>query len=267
MKKNLIILKKKNNINKQYITYIEKNFLNKEPYYLIIRPFKFKKKNFVNKVVNIANSFGTILPQNSLGKKTLIVTPDKKKLKNLKRNQIKSKLRYHQTNLGGSIHSDGPQLMSPPKYILMGCINQSNRGGNSIIVNMKKIYDYLENSKKKNLSILKKNFFFERRGFNFSKKNILNKPIFYFKNNVFKFRYLREYIETAYKKLGLSLKNNQIKSLNLLDSLMNKHKFQKKYKMKIGDIIILNNYILSHGRTKFSIKDNNYRSLVRVWVK
>ena len=42
------------------------------------------------------------------------------KLKN-KNKKIKSVLRYHQTNLGGSIHSDGPQLSSPPKFIIMAC--------------------------------------------------------------------------------------------------------------------------------------------------
>ena len=54
----------------------------------------------------------------------------------LSTNTKKENLRYHQTNLGGSLHSDGPQLPVPPKYVLMCCLNQAKKGGSSIIVSM-----------------------------------------------------------------------------------------------------------------------------------
>ena len=49
----------------------------------------------------------------------------------LKHTMINKKkiLRYHQTNLGGSIHSDGPQLDTPPNYVAMACLNQAEKGG------------------------------------------------------------------------------------------------------------------------------------------
>ena len=43
---------------------------------------------------------------------------------------------------------------------------------------------------------------------------------------------------------------------------------QKKFKLNGGDIIIFNNNILAHGRTKFSIaSDKNQRTLIRIWIK
>lgn len=54
------------------------------------------------------------------------------------------KLRYHQTNLGGAIHSDGPQLSTPPKYVIMGCIKQAEKGGYSVITSVIKIYNYIK---------------------------------------------------------------------------------------------------------------------------
>ena len=53
-----------------------------------------------------------------------------------------------------------------------------------------------------------------------------------------------------------------------LDRMLNKKKFQKKYKLKMGDMIIINNNILAHGRTGFSINGKkNLREIVRIWLK
>jgi len=50
--------------------------------------------------------------------------------------------------------------------------------------------------------------------------------------------------------------------------MLNAKKFQKKYKLKMGDMIILNNNILAHGRTGFSIKGTNKpREMLRIWIK
>ncbi len=49
---------------------------------------------------------------------------------------------------------------------------------------------------------------------------------------------------------------------------MQSNRFQKKIKLNQGDLIILNNNILSHGRTKFDLNlGDNQRTLIRVWVK
>ena len=41
----------------------------------------------------------------------------------------------------------------------------------------------------------------------------------------------------------------------------------KKIKLKRGDLILLNNHILAHGRTTFKIGKNfNERKLYRIWI-
>ena len=69
-------------------------------------------------------------------------------------------LRYHQTNLGGSIHSDGPQHTTPPKYIIMACEQNLCREEISFID--AKIYEYLKN-KNKNIQNIETKILFERR--------------------------------------------------------------------------------------------------------
>jgi len=56
--------------------------------------------------------------------------------------------------------------------------------------------------------------------------------------------------------------------MNTLDELLNKEKFQTKYKLNEGDIIILNNDYLAHGRSGFKLNNKGpQRSLLRIWIR
>jgi|TARA_Y100000294_G_scaffold105691_1_gene98206 alpha-ketoglutarate-dependent taurine dioxygenase len=264
--------KKKNNkkidLFKINIKLLKENFLDKKNYFIIIKNFEKNPKILKIKIKKIANLLGKTLPQNKAGTKIVEVKPNIELLNKFSSQKKLEKLRYHQTNVGGSIHSDGPQLNSPPKYILLACSKESNRGGHSIIAHSKRIYDFLKKEKPNYLKILMKKFLVERRGFNYPNGNIFEKPIFEKKKNFFRFRYLREYIESAYKIKRIKLTPKKIEALNFLDKLMQSNRFQKKLKLNQGDLIILNNNTLSHGRTKFNLNSgDDQRTLIRVWVK
>ena len=240
-------------------------FLKKD--YTIIKNIDYRKNELKNKVIKISKSFGKILPQNSKGNKILEIKP-KKKIKVFTKKLKKEKLRYHETNLGGSIHSDGPQLNNPPNFVFMACINQAKTGGHSTLVSTKKIYNFLHKNKKSLLKTLTRKFYFEKRGFSKEKtKSVLAKPIFKKNKNKITFRYLREYIEAGYKIKKKKLSKNQVKSLNYLDNLLSSKKFSVNFKLGKGDLLILNNNHVAHGRTKFALEKNNRRRLIRVWVR
>ena len=266
-------MKKKKNIKnlnllKSEIKFLKKKFLDKKNYHVIIKNFEKNPKILKTKVKKIANLLGKTLPQNKSGKKIIEVKPNIGLLNKLSNQKRVEKLRYHQTNLGGSIHSDGPQLKTPPKYVLMACSQEANKGGYSTITQVKKVYNFLRKQKPNYLKILKKNFLIERRGFNYPNQNIFEKPIFEKKKNFFRFRYLREYIETAYKIKKIKLETNRIKALNFLDKLIQSNRFQKKFKLNQGDVIILNNNFLAHGRTGFPLNLNReQRTIIRIWIK
>lgn len=249
-----------NSLKKQ-IQILKKNFLDKGNKFVILNNFSTNKE----KVIKFSKLLGKTLAQNKSGKKFLIVKPNLKKLKSKSNKKIRENLRYHQTNLGGSIHSDGPQLVSPPKYIIMGCLNQAEKGGFSIIVSMEKIYKFLKKRKPYILKKLEEKYIFERRGFS---KKVFYQPIFKKKKNIIKFRYLREYIETGYKIKNKTLDKKKLIALNTLDKLISNKQFQNKYKMSKGDIIILNNDNMAHGRSSFSLKKSSQnRSLIRLWIR
>ena len=256
------------NLLKSEIKSLKRNFLDKKNYHIIIKNFEKNPKILKIKVKKIADLLGKTLPQNKAGKKIVEVKPNVRLLNKLSSQKRIEKLRYHQTNQGGSIHSDGPQLKIPPKYVLMACSKEASKGGYSIITHTKQIYNFLRKEKPNYLKILKKNFLIERRGFDYPNKNIFEKPIFEKKKSFFRFRYLREYIDTAYKIKKIKLKPDRIKALNFLDKLIQNSRFQKKLKLNQGDMIILNNNILAHGRTRFSLSPNvDQRTLIRIWIK
>ena len=227
--------------------------------------------NIQKNIVNISKCLGNLVSQNKNGIKLLKIKP-KKNIKTYNDKQKKKILRYHQTNLGGSIHSDGPQLDTPPNYVAMACLNQAEKGGSSVLTDTRLIFRYLNNKNKEVLNILKKKFPFEKRGFSKNGKlsnKIIFKPIFELKNRTLRFRYLRDYIESGYRSKNYKITKQIKKSFNVLDSLLEKRRFIKKFKLNKGDILILDNRYMAHGRTKFQFdkKGHNSRVLLRTWIK
>ena len=246
---------------------IRKKFIDNNNYFLIIKNFESNIKKIKDKSIVFSEIIGTRLAQSKKGNKIQEVTPKISKLKKISKKKIKEKLRYHQTNLGGSIHSDGPQLNQPPKYIIMTCVQNAKKGGLSIITNAKKIFEFMKKKEPKHLRVLKKSFFFERRGFSFNNSNIFKKPIFEIKKNLLRFRYLREYIESGYKIKGKIINSEQLNALSYLDKALTNKKFKTQYKLQDGDLIIINNNILAHGRSGFKLENKKARSFLRIWVK
>lgn len=251
-----------NNIKKKFKD-IKNNFLDKNKRYLIIRNFSKNKIELIKKI-NTFSKFTKLLEQNNNGDRVVEVKPDIKLLKKFKK-KTKENLRYHQTNLGGSIHSDGPQLFTPPKYIVMACSQQAITGGNSIISDVKKIYQDLRLKERKATKVLSQKFFFERRGFS-NRNRIFNKKIFDTQNK-FIFRYLRDYIVSGYKIKKKELTTKQENALNILDKYLENKNYQITYKLNKNDLVILNNFCLAHGRKKFKINNKDPRTLYRLWIK
>ncbi len=255
-------------INNSDVKFIKKNYLDKNQYHLIIKNFGKTPKKIKSNIINFSKAFGKILKQDKYGKQFAEITPNIKKIKKKKEKKKDIKLRYHQTNTGGFIHSDGPQLNNPPKYVLMGCNKEATRGGYSILSSIEKIFSDLKKNDKKTLSILKQNFLFEKRGFYFKNQSkVHKKPIIEIYNKDLRFRYLRDYMHEAYKIKSTKLSKLQINALNKLDKLLSKKANQYLYKLCAGDVLLLNNYKLAHGRSAFNINNNNNRSLIRVWFR
>ena len=259
--------KKNQNNLLEDIDILKTGYLNSNKYFYILKGLE-SDKNYVNKVKLLANSFGNIVLQNKKRQKFVHVTPNIQSISSLNKSAKNQYLRYHETNTGGDLHSDGPQLNTPPKYVFLACIKNSAQGGDNIIVNCKKIYSDLKSKNREVFNILNSRYFIERRGFSYANLNIFSKPIFSFDDDTFRFRYLRTYIEAAYKLKNINMPESKKNALDILDSYLNKKKYQEQFKLNPGEILIINNNLLAHGRTSFSInKNKGQRDYLRVWIK
>ena len=266
------ILSRLKNANKQYPSRIHNEGIeeaNKLKKIIIKKNYKVIKLNGSNeklskKIILLANLLGKSVSQNINDEKYVVIEPNLKLLKKYK-NISNNKIRYHQTNKGGSIHTDGPQLNNSPNILIMGCIKNATKGGKTILVDSKKLFNKNKNHDQISAEVLKKKFLFERIGFGGNKK-ILSKKIFDINNKKFEFRYLREYINSAYKIKKLKIPNNKKKALDLLDVFLEKKELQTKLKLNVGDVILINNKSVAHGRTSFTLSKNKPRKLLRIWV-
>ena len=174
----------------------------------------------------MARYVGDILPQNNFKDKVIEVFDRDRKL------SINRGSRYHQTR-EGSIHTDNVNIPSRWDYLLFSCLSNAKAGGETILVDAKKIHDELLNNFIEAKKILEKNFFWSVE---LQMSCIRHQYWHTIKKNP-NFRYLRPYLEAAHVKAKKELTKKQLYALDVLDALLESHKFQLRYKMQKGDIL------------------------------
>ena len=261
---NAKIFIKKNNQIKKILKKI-RDKLDSEQGYVILdidskNSYNLKQKK--NIYLKIGKCLGKVIKQNIKGE-TLVRVFNKGK------GTIRTGARYHETNDAGSLHTDSPQWTKTPKYIALLNIRSAIEGGENLLINSYLVKKIIEKKDKKLLKTLFSSFHFDKRGeFKKNEKPTTYKPIFIQKKNKLYFRYLREYIDAGHQRVGQKLSSMEIKSLNLLDSIINNPKLSKSIDLKPGQCLIINNNHIAHGRTKF--KDHRLarkkRLYLRLWI-
>ena len=253
----------------------EKNDISALIISLYLKHQKFSKLSAttVKRLTEIMSGYaGEILNQNS-SKDKVIEVFDRSRNFSINRGS-----RYHQTREGGSIHTDNVNIPSYWDYLMFSCLASAKAGGETILVDSKKIHKELSKNFKEAKKILEKNFYWEKRGLT---DELYRAPIIsYDKMKLPRFKYLRPYLESAHIKAKKNLTNKQLYALDILDALLESSKFQLRYKMQKGDILFNLDSKVLHGRSSFSdslnalplekIKNNENRlkrTMIRLWIK
>tara|TARA_B100000787_G_scaffold170082_2_gene163888 strand:- start:3832 stop:4743 length:912 start_codon:yes stop_codon:yes gene_type:complete len=228
---------------------------------------------YIKRLTEIMSGYaGEILHQNSSKDKVIEVFDRSRNL------SINRGSRYHQTREGGSIHTDNVNIPSYWDYLMFSCLASAKAGGETILVDSKKIHEELSKNFKEAKKILEKNFYWEKRGLS---EELYKAPIIsYDKMKQPRFKYLRPYLESAHVKAKKNLSNKQLYALDVLDALLETGKFQFRYKMEKGDILFNLDSKVLHGRSSFSdslnalpiekFKNNEQRlkrTMIRIWIK
>jgi hypothetical protein len=221
----------------------------------------------------IGQILGDLLVQNEQGDKVISVY-DRDRLGSMFHGA-----RYHQTREGGSIHTDNVNVPDLWDFLYLSCISPALVGGENILVDGLSVHKKLKESFPRALKVLESPFTWEMRGV---ADELYRAPIItYNENEEPLFRHLRPYMESAHEKAGEPLSSEQLYAIDVLDALTNSSEFQKRYRMKKGDVLITKDAQVLHGRTCFSddieaVTLENYengkgntikRTMERLWIK
>lgn len=164
-----------------------------------------------------------------------------------------------------SLHTDGSYEENSPAIFCLQCISQSKFGGESIVVSGKDLYKYLEN----NLTVDEMQLTFENDFFNIQMhgKSVVV-PLFRKINNKIQIRF-RKTDEASKTFVRHDCKYCKFIYQKVI-SFIEDHNNQICFKLKEGDILVMDNFSMLHGRKSF---DNNKdlqtlgepRKLNRIW--
>lgn len=243
-------------------SYIKKRFLD-DGYGFVICDYN-KFENPQGAFASTIDSLGEKMAQNF--NKDLAVVVENRGVK------MTSGGRYHQSNEGGSLHTDCPQWSKVPDYLALFCLNQSVIGGESKLISAIKIHEIIKQSDKKTgsnfLKTLESNFHFDKRGeYAFNESPTTFAPIFSNNRNQFSFRFLDSYVESGHKIVEKPLSLDQYKAIRFLKQLLKSEPLIFSYKLKKGQALFCNNKCVAHGRSSFEDTNDNKRKLMRYWIK
>jgi hypothetical protein len=123
-------------------------------------------------------------------------------------------------------------------------------GGESIVVSGQAVHDLLAARAPRVLEVLARDFWWECRGFS---DDFFRAPVLFFgADGGPRFRYLRDYLESAHRRRGAPLDEEQLWALDALDSALELSELQFRCTLAPGEILVLDDLRMFHGRTSFS---------------
>lgn len=171
------------------------------------------------------------------------------------------------SNKPADMHTDGTYIHKvTPGYLGLICINQAKTGGESILVDGRRIHEQLSSSFPEALKNLNREYHFysdnQLEGEKTIKRNILTKN-----GSEIRFNYHRSNINLGYELTGETLDEDAASSIKTLDSLLGQKKYQQILKLNRGEMLVHNNHFILHGRKSFvdGSKEESKRLLIRLW--
>jgi alpha-ketoglutarate-dependent taurine dioxygenase len=239
------------------IAHVRKNFLDRGLGFAVLRgldPAVYTPVEMENAYWRICNELGT---------------PFVQKAHNIRFGRVEdlglpaaARPRYHETGTGGSIHTDSPIMPRVADFVGLLCVRVAIQGGQSKFVSVARVHNILLQHAEDLLSELYQPFFFDRRikTADVSPENpaLLVEPIFTYNpalgDRGLKLRWQPEYVWEAPQLDGVPpLTEKQQLALHVLEGILEDRAgaITVCMTMQPGDIQLVNNHVLAHGRTPF----------------
>lgn len=175
-----------------------------------------------------------------------------------------------QTRAATTVHTDSSRLETHPRWVGLACIRPARRGGGSRIVSAVAVHAHLASHHPAALERLQRCFHRDIVTPNSAPDRELlmaNRfPVFSMAMDGPTFRYMRYWIETGHRRLGLPLEPLDVAAFNLLDELLNDPRYRYDFALESGDILLIDNHKIAHDRDSYEDDPQAPRLMVRLWL-
>lgn len=198
--------------------------------------------------------FGTAIGQSSSGE--LI-----NEIKNIGLKIGDPKSRYINSKGAAALHSDGCDL------VMMLSIAEAKCGGESELASSVAVHNEMLKHYPDLLEVLYEPFYHKLPNWYQGTENYYPLPIFANCQGYFVCTYARYLIEDAQNYTNAPrLSEKQRQALDKLDEIYNSPKFKLSFRLTQGDMILLNNLLVVHGRKEYTDGVVSKRHLLRAWL-
>ncbi|MGY2261103.1 TauD/TfdA family dioxygenase [Pseudomonas sp. SDO55104_S430] len=223
-----------------------------------LSPDDYSEEQMLRFYLLLAGRIGKLVSQNHGGDK--VVTVSDKKSGTL----ADLNVRAYNTNQGLNFHSDSSDITG------LLCINNSQEGGESLVVSAGNIHNLILAEYKEYLALFYHGFLYDSRG-----EEEVGMPPAY-RNSVFHYRdstlscrfYLADYILPGLEKMKLKPSCAELQAIEIFSKLCEDPKNHISFKMDAGVIVFYDNNTALHARRPFISNSSQLtrRLLHRVWI-
>jgi len=180
--------------------------------------------------------------------------------------------RYSDTHFSHGFHTDGTGRAGMPDVVGLMCIRQAVNGGENHLSNVMDVHQRLFNTEHRALVELYKPIMRDCVvPENADPQEVLHAhtyPVFQWgeQGRGFTFRYMRRWIEVAYRRLNETVPEELAAALDTLDKELIDPANTLTLKLKKGEALLFNNLRLAHDRSAFSTDPVGNRLMLRAWL-
>lgn len=150
------------------------------------------------------------------------------------------------------------------------CVRPAKSGGENYIASSMSIHNEISRRRPDLLRVLFQPFHYQRHNIDHGNDwPFCKQPIFSIHDGHFAANILRVLIERAHNCTEIpDLTSEQKEALDLVESIAREESFHHQFRLEAGDILLLNNFVVFHSRSKFEDWDavEKRRELLRIWL-
>lgn len=167
-------------------------------------------------------------------------------------------------------HSDNGCLEPrPPCYLGLYCFRAADNGGQSTAITARTIFETVAQERPDILPILFETYHFRAPQAHVwpSRGPTVRKPIFEIARGELQIHYARVMIEPGMEMAGAPLSPAQREALDYLDDVIERPELCWRHLLRPGELLLLNNVAMLHGREAFTPGVAGGRVLKRIWMQ